>query len=85
MDGFTSNIQGGLLVNEDQTADKANMSIMIAGQHYENVFTNNLELYFSAANILSSSVQLKDRKNNTVTSVNKNNIYYFRTGIRFKI
>ena len=85
LDGFTSNIQGGLLVNEDQTADKANMSIIIAGLRYEYKFTKNIELYFNAANILSSSAKLKDRKNNTVTSVNKNNIYIFRTGIRFKI
>lgn len=85
LDGFTSNIQGGLLVNNTQIADKANMSIIIAGLRYEYKFTKNLELYFSIANILSSSAQLRDRKNNTVTSVNKNNIHYFRTGIRFKI
>lgn len=85
LDGFTSNIQGGLLVNEDQIADKANMSIIIAGLRYEYKFTKNLELYFNASRILNSSAKLKDRKNNTITSVNKNNIFYLRTGIRFKI
>ena len=85
LDGFTANIQDGLLVNEDERADKANMSIIIAGLRYEYKFTKNLELYVNAANILSSSAKLKDKKNNTITSVNKNNVYYFRTGIRFKI
>lgn len=85
LDGFTSNIQGGLLVNEEQIADKTNMSIIIAGLRYEYKFTKNLELYLNASNVLSSRAQLKDRRNNTVTSVNKNNLYYFRTGIRFKI
>jgi hypothetical protein len=85
LDGFTSNIQGGLLVNGDEIADKVNMSIIIGGLRYEYKFTNHLELYFNVSNILSSSATLKDRKNNSIISLNKNNTYYFRTGIRFKI
>jgi len=85
LDGFTSNIQGGLLVNGDKLAGKANMSIIIAGLRYEYKFTDHIELYFNIANILSSSAKLKDRKNNTVISVNKSNTYYLRSGIRFKI
>lgn len=85
LDGFTSNIQDGLLVNEDEIADKVNMSIIIGGLRYEYKFTKNLELYFNAANIISSSAKLKDEKNRSIISVNKNNRYYFRTGIRFKM
>ncbi|MEO9511295.1 MAG: DUF6268 family outer membrane beta-barrel protein [Flavobacteriaceae bacterium] len=85
LDGFTANIQDGLLVNEDEIADKANMSIIIAGLRYEYILIKNLEIYFNLANIISSSAKLKDENNNTVTSVNKNNVYYFRTGMRFKI
>ncbi|SDF19586.1 hypothetical protein SAMN05421636_1182 [Pricia antarctica] len=85
LDGFTSNIQDGLLVNGDKIADKVNMSIIIGGIRYEYKFTDHLELYFNVSNILSSSATLKDRKNNSIISVNKNNTYYFRTGIRFKI
>lgn len=85
LDGFTSNIQDGLLVNGDEIADKVNMSIIIGGLRYEYKFTDHLELYFNVSNILSSSATLKDRKNNSIISVNKNNTYYFRTGIRFKI
>ncbi len=85
LDGFTSNIQGGLLVNEDKLATKANMSIIIGGLRYEYKFTNHIELYFNIAHILSSSAKLKDKKNNTVISVNKSNTYYFRCGIRLKI
>ncbi len=85
LDGFTSNIQGGLLVNGDELADKANMVIIIGGLRYEYKFTDHIELYFNIAHIMSSSAKLKDRKNKTVISVNKSNIYYFRSGIRFKI
>lgn len=85
LDGFTSNIQGGLLVNGNKLADKANMAIIIGGLRYEYKFTNHIELYFNIAHILSSSAKLKDRKNNTVISVNKSNTYYLRSGIRFKI
>lgn len=85
LDGFTANIQGGLLVNGTDVADRANMSLIIGGLRYEYKFTDNLELYLNAANILSSRAQLRDDNNNTLTEVNKNNTYYFRTGIRFKI
>ena len=85
LDGFTSNIQDGLLVNGDEIADKINMSIIIGGLRYEYKFTDHLELYFNISNILSSSATLKDRKNNSIISVNKNNTYYVRSGIRFKI
>ena len=85
LDGFTSNIQGGLLVNDNEVADKANMSIIIGGLRYEYKFTKHLELYFNLANIMSSRANLKDRKNRTIISVNKNNTFYFRTGIRLKI
>ena len=85
LDGFTSNIQGGLLVNGDKLADKANMAIIIGGLRYEYKFTDHIELYFNIAYILSSSAKLKDRKNNTVISVNKSNTYYLRSGIRLKI
>jgi len=85
LDGFTSNIQGGLLVNGNELSDKANMSIIIAGLRYEYKFTEHLELYFNFANIISSRANLKDKKNKTIISVNKNNTFYFKTGIRFKI
>ena len=85
LDGFTSNIQGGLLVNGNELADKANMSIIIAGMRYEYKFTKHLELFFNLANIISSRANLIDKKNTTIISVNKNNTFYFRTGIRFKI
>lgn len=42
LDGFTSNIQGGLLVNGDKLADKANMAIIIGGLRYEYKFTSTL-------------------------------------------
>ena len=85
LDGFTSNIQGGLLVNGDKLADKANMAIIIGGLRYEYKFTDHIELFFNTAYILSSSAKLKDKNNNTVISVNKSNTYYLRSGIRLKI
>ncbi|MGJ8738373.1 DUF6268 family outer membrane beta-barrel protein [Zobellia laminariae] len=85
LDGFTANIQDGILVNEDEIAHTANMSIIIAGLRYEYKFTKHLELYFNVSNILRSNAKLKDNDNNTVNSVRKNNIYYLRTGVRFKI
>ncbi|MBU2947159.1 DUF6268 family outer membrane beta-barrel protein [Zobellia uliginosa] len=85
LDGFTANIQGGLLVNENEIADKANMSIIISGLRYEYKFTKHLELFGNVSRIMSSNAKLKDSNHNTINSVKKNNIYYLRTGIRLKI
>lgn len=85
LDGFTANIQGGLMVSGGSLAHKANMSIIVAGLRYEYKLTENLECYANAAGIISSGSQLRDAKNRSLVSVNANNVYYFRLGMRFKI
>lgn len=85
LDGFTSNIQDNILVNGNRFADKINMSLIISGLQYEFHVSEHLELFINTSYILSSSAALKDRKNKTILSVNDNNIYYLKTGIRFKI
>lgn len=85
LDGFTANIQGGLLVNNDQIAHRINMAIIVGGLRYEYKFTKNVELHLNMANIFTSSAQLRDSKNRAIIEVNKNNRYYFRTGLRLKI
>lgn len=85
LDGFTSNIQDNILVNGEDKADKVNMSLIIGGLQYEYHFSQHLELFINSSYIFSSRATLKDRRNKTVSSLNDNNVYYFKTGIRFKI
>lgn len=85
LDGFTANIQGGLLVNGGSLAHKANMSIIVAGLRYEYKLMTNLEIYVNASGIISSGSQLRDARNRSLVSVNVNNVYYFRLGTRLKI
>ncbi len=85
LDGFTANIQNGIVLANNEVAHTANMSLIIAGFRYEYKFSKYLEVYANAANILSNSAKLKTNSNKTVSSVERNNHYYFRTGIRFKL
>lgn len=85
LDGFTANIQDGLLVNNSEIADRVNMAVIVGGLRYEYKFTKHIELYFNFANIFSSRADLRDQKNRSVISVNKDNTLYVRTGIRLKI
>ncbi|MGB5667605.1 MAG: DUF6268 family outer membrane beta-barrel protein [Maribacter sp.] len=85
LDGFTANIQGGILVNENEIAHKINMSIIVGGLRYEYHLRKHLELYVNFANIFYSNAKLRDGKNKNVISVNKENTFYLKTGLRFKI
>lgn len=90
LDGFTSNLQKGIVVsnnidNETITAKKINMNLIVGGLEYEYHFTDNLLFYARAAAILSNNVELRTNKNNTVLELDESNNSYFRTGIRFKI
>ena len=85
LDGFTANIQDGLLIDQNKTAETINMSIIICGLRYEYKFTKHMELYCNFGNILYSSAKLRDSKKVKIISINKDNTVYLRTGLRFKI
>ena len=85
LDGFNANIQNGLLVNNTEIADKVNFSLLTAGFRYELKFSQHLELYTILGNIFRSSAKLKDRNNDELIAVDKDNTLYLRTGLRFKI
>ena len=85
LDGFTANIQDGILVNENEIAHKINMSIIVGGLRYEYQLRKHVELYVNFANIFFSNAKLRDGKNKNVISVNKENTFYLKTGLRFKI
>ncbi|WP_282180307.1 DUF6268 family outer membrane beta-barrel protein [Maribacter stanieri] len=85
LDGFTSNIQNGALVNGTDTAEIINMSIINGGLQYEYHFTNHLQLDLRAAYNFSLNNKLKDGSNNTLFTIDNDSRSYFRAVLRFKI
>ena len=85
LDGFTSNIQNGALVNGTDTAEIINMSLINGGLQYEYHFTNHLQLDLRAAYNFSLNNKLKDGSNNTLFTIDNDSRSYFRAVLRFKI
>ena len=85
LDGFTSNLQNGVLIENDKVAERMNMSLILGGLKYEYHFLDHFEFFVLSSYIISNSVRLKDSNNNNVVSLNNANSTYFRTGIRLKI
>lgn len=85
LDGFTSNIQNGALVNGDEYAEIINMSLINGGLQYEYHFTDHLQLDLRAAYNFSLNNKLKDGSNNTLLTIDNDSRSYFRAVLRFKI
>jgi hypothetical protein len=85
LDGFTSNIQNGALVNGEEYAEIINMSLINGGLQYEYHFTDHLQLDVRAAYNFSLNNKLKDGSNKTLLTIDNDSRSYFRAVLRFKI
>ncbi|AEH00104.1 DUF6268 family outer membrane beta-barrel protein [Lacinutrix sp. 5H-3-7-4] len=84
IDGYFANIQGPLLVN-DQQADNISLSVIVTGLGYEYCFTKNLLWYAYTGYTLSMNNRLRDSDREEVFKLDNVNTLYFRSGIKFKI
>lgn len=89
LDGFFSNIQNNLVVdNQDPSSPVANnisMTLVLGGLGYEYNFTKNLLFYAYGGHTMYNEIRLRDRKRKSLYKINKENTFYFRSGIKFKI
>ena len=85
LDGFTSNIQRGISVNNGGVAESINMSLILGGLQYEYHITKHIQFYTRTSYILSSSVNLRDDDRDNIQELDSSNSLYLRTGVRFKI
>lgn len=85
LDGFTSNLQGGVLINNLGTAETINMSIILGGLQYEYHFIDHFEFFIRSAYSFSISTRLRDENNDNIFSLKNESQLYIRTGVRFKI
>lgn len=85
LDGFTANLQRGLLVNNTTSAETINMSLVLTGLRYEHKIANHLEFYAQAAYIISNNVRLRDENRDEIIQLDNANDLFLRTGVRIKI
>jgi len=85
LDGFTSNLQGGVLINNIGNAKTINMSIILGGLQYEYHFIDHFEFFIRSAYNLSHSTNLRDENRDNIFSLENESQLYLRTGVRFKI
>jgi hypothetical protein len=84
IDGVTSNLQRGVLVDGSEIAESINMSLVLGGLQYEYHITKHLQFYARSSYIISNTVNLRDDNKNNIKSLDNNNSLYLRTGLRFK-
>jgi len=85
LDGFTANIQRGVVVNDTEVAESINMSLLIGGLQYEFHITDHIQFYARTSYIISNSVNLRDDNKDNILELDNSNELYLRTGIKFKI
>lgn len=85
LDGFTSNLQRGVLIDQSDIAESINLSLIVGGLQYEYHISDHIEFYARGAYVLSDNLELRDENRDVVKDLGGSNSIYLRTGIRFKI
>lgn len=84
LDGFFGNLQDDIPTN-DGIADNISMTTAMTGLGYEYCFTTRLSLYAYAGYTIFNDIRLRDDGRNNVKTINRDNSFYSRIGIKFKI
>lgn len=88
VDGFFSNLQNDLpvpTINGLEFADNISMTMILGGLGYEYYFSKHILYYIYGGHSIHNKVRLRDGQWNKVYTINQENTFYFRTGIKFKI
>lgn len=85
LDGFTANLQRGVLIDNALNAESINMSLLLSGLQYEFHISKNIQFYARTSYILSNSVNLRNENRDNIIELDNSNTLYLRTGARFKI
>ncbi len=84
IDGFTSNLQEGLLVNDERLAERIRMNLLLVGLRYEYKLTHNIEMYLNTTHSLRTRIQLRANRR-TIFTFKKRKVVHFTGGVRLKI
>ncbi len=85
LDGFTANIQNGLLLDTQETAESINMSLILGSLQYEYHFSEHLEVFVRSSYILNRRVQLRDASKDNILLLDDSRGVSLRAALRFKI
>jgi hypothetical protein len=85
LDGFTSNLQRGLIIDDTKVAESIIMSIIAGGIQYEYHISDHIEFFARSSYILSNTVKFRDDKKDKIKGLDNSNLLYLRTGIRLKM
>ena len=83
LDNFFANIQNNMTIN-GQTAENISMTIILGGLGYEHFFTKHLLYYAYATHSISNDFRLRNNDRDDIYTINSDNTFYFRTGVKFK-
>lgn len=83
LDNFFANIQNNMIIN-NQTAENISMTIILGGLGYEHFFTKHLLYYAYATHSISNDFRLRNNNRDDIYTINSDNTFYFRTGVKFK-
>ncbi len=83
-DGFNSNIQNGVLINDEIFADRLRMFLILAGLRYEYSISDYFEAYVNMTRTVFADVQLREGKEN-VFFPSIDNAMLYRIGVRCRI
>lgn len=84
IDGFTSNLQEGLLINDKRLAERMRMNLILVGMRYEYKLTKNIESYLNVTHSLRTRIQMRANRQNILT-FDKKKVFHFTAGIRLKV
>ncbi len=85
IDGFTVNLQQGILIDNSTKAESINVSLILTGLQYEFQLTKYLRFYAKSAYIINDSFNFRDSSRDNIREFENSTKLYLRTGLRFKI
>jgi len=84
LDGFNSNLQRRILVNNDELAENYRLSLILGGIRYEYKLGKHIESFLNTTYIFNNVSQLRNN-NERILELEGKNQFHFRGGIRIKI
>ena len=87
LDGFYANLQEEIPVataQGAQVAEDIRMTVILTGLGYQYKFTDELIFYAYSGYTILNDIRLRNSERDDTFTINQNNSFYARTGIKFK-
>ncbi|WP_263649803.1 DUF6268 family outer membrane beta-barrel protein [Rasiella rasia] len=86
LDGFFANIQENVPIQgTNLVGENISMTTLLSGIGYEWEFMDHLVFYIYGGHTIINDIRLRDSKGNDVYTINDQNNFYGRTGIKLKV